>query len=337
MKQKKIMLFLGILIVFILSVSLGLMLYYGVGNDKKEEDSSSIDYLSQSSNPVQITVQNDYGEFNLVSAQSDSSSAKWTLKDFEDIPVYDTKIQTMGSQMKELKAEKVFAPQNALSSYGLEHPQATVTASYPDGSRQILQVGGQNPEKSGYYCKLDGRDEIALIASSSGKAYLCSQTDLVDTTLIPYVSTGSTESSSSPGVQECTITRNDLTAPITAKKDDNGNLVLISPEGKTLSQDNETLLLNAVSGLSAESVQLCHPTQEDLVADGLTQPIAKVSYTINNQTVTFSIGSVSHAEDTMLEEGKTVTKQEYYVMVEGRPVIYNVDETALPWLTINVE
>ena len=45
MKRKKMALLIGLLVVILLSVALGLMLYFGVGSDKEEEDTYSVSYI----------------------------------------------------------------------------------------------------------------------------------------------------------------------------------------------------------------------------------------------------------------------------------------------------
>lgn len=338
MKRKKMALLLGLLFVILLSVALGLMLYFGVGSDKEEEDTYSVSYIDKSELPTKIEVSNDKGQYAVVPAQqSDTSSSQWTVEDFQNVPIYPTKTELIGSQMKELKAEKVFEAKNSLSSYGLDSPQATVTAQYPDGSSITLEIGKQNPEKSGYYCKLDSSEEIALISNSSAQAYFNGKTDLIDLTLVPYVSTSDSNGEDTDGVQSCTIWRQDLPESIVVTKGDDGNLSVTSPAGKSISDDTKTLITHAISGLSAQSVEAFNPTGEQLQQYGLDSPLAEVTYQINGETTTFYIGSVSHTVDTLIEEDKPKTQKEYYVLVKDRPVVYSVDETDLPWLTIQVE
>lgn len=348
MKTKKWMFIISAILLILLLVFFGFLLYDSLHHPDSAQKTSTISYIKEESAPASVTVENQTGQFVVVPNDENNSqnTGKWVIQGLEQAPQYKNKVETIAGNMQSLYVKKVFEPDNNLSVYGLQEPSAKVTADFGDKTN-ILYIGNQNPEKTGYYCKEEGNSQIALAEINEVNVYLSGVIGLIDTTISPYVSTTDKSGNSMPGVQQCVIKRSDLEESIQIDRQEDGNLQITSPIGKKLSDENSTLIKNAISPLVASSVQQVLPTEENLRAFGLLSPTAVITYKINGEELKLLVGSVSKMTQTSAnvlgkdqeqeDEDNTSKEAEYYVMVEGRPVVYSAAQTSLPWLTMNFE
>lgn len=336
MKQKKQLLWISTGVVAVLLVILALFLYFGIGEASIE--SEKIPFIQQQEFPTSVKITNQGSEYDIVqNGQNEDGETAWSVAGYEQIPQYDLRTSEPAEQMKTLYAEKIFTPVEDLSAYGLDNPTATVIAFYPDGSSKTLKLGNENPDSTGRYAQLDEQQDIALISAGDAEVYMQTPDDYVDLTLVPYVQTTDDNGNELPGIESCTITRSDLTAPIVMNKGDDDKLQIVSPQGMQLSDENQTLMENSISSLTAQSVESVNPSEQELSDYGLAQPAVQVDYKINGEEYTLLIGNISKVTETVTEEdaSSSVPENEYYVMVSGRPVVYSVMESSLPWVTVS--
>lgn len=336
MKQKKQLLWISTGVVVVLLAILALFLYFGIGEASVE--SEQIQFIDQNELPTNVKITNQASEYEIVpNGQNEDGETLWSVAGYEQIPQYELRTSQPVEQMMELYAEKIFTPVDDLSSYGLDKPVATVVASYPDGSSKTLKLGSENPDGMGRYAQLDDQQDIALISASDAEVYMQTPDDYVDLTLVPYVETTDDNGNELPGVESCTLMRCDLPEPIQMNQGDDKKLQITSPQGMQLSEENQTLMENSISSLTAQSVESVNPSEQELSDYGLVQPTVEVDYKINGEEYTLLIGNISKITETVTEEdvSSSVPENEYYVMVSGRPVVYSVMESSLPWITVS--
>lgn len=328
MNQKKVLL-LSIGAVALLAGILITLLFFGFNQDNSEDQTYTI--LSESSQPKSVQVTNQDGVFTMTeNGENASGETNWIINEFPDVPLSNTYCQQLANMTQNLSATKLFDAQEDLSSYGLDQPQATVVAEF-DKNSVTISIGDQNPSMTGYYCQVSDNPQIALVSNANIAPFLRGSYGYVDRTLIPYTSTDNEESASSQ-VQSCTITRSDLPEPVTAQRGEDGNLQITSPEGCSMDAETQTLMENAPFSLVAKNTVSVYPTQEQLTSFGLTEPQATVSYEIAGTSYTLQIGN---SASTSQNAGDDSTSTTYYVMLEGRPVVYTLSINSLPWLTMS--
>lgn len=326
MNQKKILL-ISSGIVAVLAGILIILLLLGFNNNSSEVESYTI--ISEPSAPQSIQVTNEGGSFTMIAnGENESRETNWTINEYHDIPLSDTYCQQLANLSQNLSASKLFDAQQDISSYGLDEPKSTIVAQFNDKSITIT-IGDQNPSMTGYYCQVSGNPQIALLSNANASPFLRSSLDYVDRTLIPY--SVSENESSADKVESCSITRYDLPETVVIQKGEDGSLQVVSPEGYTMDEDTKTLVENSPFSLSARTTAAVNPTEEQLDSFGLTTPQATVSYVIDGITYTLKIGN--SASTTQSYDTET-TSSTYYVILEGRPVVYTMSDYSLPWLTM---
>lgn len=326
MNQKKILL-ISAGIVAVLAGVLIILLLLGFNNNSSEVESYTI--ISEPSAPQSIQVTNECGTFTMIAnGENESGETNWTINEYPDIPLSDTYCQQLANLSQNLSASKLFDAQQDVSSYGLDEPKSTIIVQFEDKSITIT-IGNQNPSMTGYYCQVSENPQIALLSNANASPFLRSSLDYVDRTLIPY--SVSENESSADKVESCSITRSDLPETIVIQKGEDGSLQVVSPTGYTMDEDTKTLIETSPFSLSARTTAAVNPTEEQLASFGLTTPQTTVSYIIDGITYTLKIGnsaSTSQSYDT------ETTSSTYYVMLEGRPVVYTMSDYSLPWLTM---
>lgn len=328
MNQKKVLLLSACAVVLLAGVLVVLLLLGFNQTDSQEETYS---FLEQSSQPQSIQVTNEDETFTLRDNGEDAyGDTTWIIDEFPDIPLSNTYCQQLANLTQNLSATKLFDPQEDSSAYGLDQPKATIVAQFDDEAITI-SIGEQNPSMTGYYCQVSDNSKVALISNANAIPFLRGSLDYVDNTLIPYVSTDNEETAADQ-VESCTITRSDLPEPVTATRGDDGSLQIVSPQGYSMDQDTQTLMENAPFSLVAKSTEAVNPTEDQLTALGLSNPQCTVSYTINGETYTLKIGNT--ATTTQTSDSNSATSATYYVMLDGRSVVYTLADSSLPWLTM---
>jgi hypothetical protein len=93
-----------------------------------------------------------------------SDSTNWVLTEPVRDKAENSMFESVLTQVKSLEAQRVFAAEGGLSTYGLETPDVTLLIETGKGPHTI-QVGDRSPTGDGYYARVDGAPRVAVIAS----------------------------------------------------------------------------------------------------------------------------------------------------------------------------
>lgn len=234
--------------------------------------------LSDLGDAVSITYQSSDGS-TLSFTKADDT---WSYGADPDFPLKQSDVGLLASTLKTLSATRKLEGGEDLSSYGLDNPSNTVTATNADGGELTILLGSQ-ASNGDYYAMRQG-DETVYTISSSLAQVLKDLNDLYQVPTIPY--TG------------CNV-----------------NSIAMSGElvdaARTLSglaedeSDEAAALRTAWGSLSFSGLQAYQPDDEDLAACGLETPALTL-------TVSYEEGVIN----TLLIGGQN-DDGDYYAQLEG--------------------
>lgn len=317
---------LGILAVALIAVIAALNFS---GNRSGNSASSSvstteISLLNQGlSNLKQIEVQNSNGSYTLVrdesateAAQSASSGGStdpvFTIKELAGYDLDSTAVKAAaqnGCALSASKAIDISSGSSGTSGFGLENPLATMKMTYEDGSSATLLIGGQPPlSESSRYVQLEGSDTIYIAGIED--AILGDKSIFLSKQL-----TNLTSASSSVSVQKLNLKNKNGTIEILPTSSGDSYTV----NGQPGDHDKIAALGNQLGDTSAVSVTVMNPTTDQLKSYGLDSPASVVSFTINGESHTFKIGNLADSR--------------YALMMDDRPVIYQLSASGASWIT----
>jgi hypothetical protein len=115
-----------------------------------------------------------------------SDSTNWAVTAPVSDRAENTAVESIIEQLKSLKAERVFDPEEGPAAFGLAPPSLTVRLSIGAAER-TLEVGDKTPTSDGYFARVDGGSRIAVIPSYVVEGQLRkSLTDLRDKRLADF-------------------------------------------------------------------------------------------------------------------------------------------------------
>jgi len=94
--------------------------------------------------------------------------AGWQLKQPEEGPADQIRVDSLVSRLSTLTASKTIASPSSLAEYGLDQPKVRAQLTLKTGQSPTLLVGDQNPDKTTFYAKLPDSQTVYLIPVAVG-------------------------------------------------------------------------------------------------------------------------------------------------------------------------
>lgn len=101
----------------------------------------------------------------------------WVIRRPEAQPADRLKMQSLVGALTDLVPTRTLTGIQALDPYGLSKPEITVELEGPAGTVRRLLVGGQTPEKTGYYVKANGSPTVYVVSDDIVKNQLLANLD----------------------------------------------------------------------------------------------------------------------------------------------------------------
>lgn len=270
---------------------------------------------------------------------SSAAAAKTVFKvqELSGVAANADAISTAAQDGYNLSALKNIGAAETLSDYGLQNPEATVTSTFTDGTKIVLQIGKPTPlDSSARYIKLAGNSSI--YTATIADALLKGKDAYVSTQVLTISGTSSNSSSAAEVFRKINIQNQTGTADLTCS----GTNWFVN--GRPADNDAINTLTSSISSVSGSSVEAMNPTAAQLKQFGLASPSAKLTYTATTGTGTLLVGSQKivstssesdnqDSSDSSEDEESNRSETEYSVMLQGGRAIYLVSSSNLPWLT----
>lgn len=296
-----------------------------VSNTLIDESVDDLDYL---------TVQGVNGSYTVRSSDQleEGASFAYTMDGYDQLPVDRYTIRTAVSTFTNATYLDVVFEDTAdvdLSLYGLSEPSTTITGSY-GGREYTMRLGGATSGITGQYCMLEGDPALYAVATSLASTLDVNPNTYLDRTLLDAYENVDED----PVITNLTIHRPDLPEDIVVQPTDTSKYgdatltavasryELTNPVVTLVDPDLEAELLFNIFGSEAEDVVASNPTQQQLEEYGLASPVAQVSMSWDDTGIQLTIGNEVTVNDTACR----------YVMRDGSPLVYVMDQELLPWV-----
>lgn len=292
------------------------------GDTSSETSTTSIELVSKTSQDiVSMSVKNKKGSYTLIPVTSqitESSAASsgtesetatvagYTIEGLDGITVDKTLAEQVVQNGYSLVASKNLGEVTNLEEYGLTDPQAEVKVKFKDGSSYNYKIGSVCPtDNSSYYMCGENSNNVYIVSIDSG---------LLESVNY-FVSKEILNITNSDGVNDFTeikLSGKNFAKPITIQKIDS-DAKITSPISADTDVSNYNSLENALTSLTAKSVEAVNPDAAALSTYGLDNPTAVAEFAVNKESYKLMLGNKK--DDA------------YYAMLGGRNVVYLVPQT----------
>jgi len=323
--KKQIITLVSVLLVLGLLVAALIMLSKEPETQASSEtasDSSVTLYSGEKADVVKLRVENESGEFTINRTGEDA----WKVDGLSDYPVDDTSVESAVSSAASFVARRAVAESaEDLSEYGLDKPSTSFYVKFEDGGVHELIIGDEVPGGNGYYVKEKDKDRIYISETSGSYAFWfkkkLSFIDLSLTESIPTEDQIKIENIVLGGkVREKRIVLRPVTEKESSEKNNMDTYKIIEPYYFSPNPDKLSSFLTSVGGgLTAVEAVALVTSQKVLKDYGLDDPYSTLSYKYDGDTVKISIGDKDESDST------------YYVMVDGKKVVYKVSSSVLTY------
>lgn len=245
-----------------------------------------------------VEIKNSEDEYTIIPTQEDSQLS-FTLQGYEDYDFNTSQVSANVRNTLEFKASKELGKQDNLDAFGLGSGGARLTLNYKDGGSDQLVLGDLSPETTGRYVLKDGQVYIVLgvpeaFLENKFTYFFTSVYTIPDLTDEVVDDEGkTTETVVDSRLEYMTISGGHFPEDISIKPSSKylsgyGVTEPITAEsGNTKFSD----LLTSLKTLTASSVVDAGITEEKLEQYGLSEPDAKLSFSLNGSEHEISVSA----------------------------------------------
>ncbi len=342
----------GIIGGLVLVAALGGATAYLLLTDTTDDTDSSSDTTTESStetvvlteqetyNVTSIEVTNAVDSYEVVRVTEgdDETNATFAIAGWEDLS-YATTLYTLPNNTASLTAEDVVEENcTDLEKFGLDDETAAhVTLHFEDGTSYSFRVGNTASGDSDTYFAEEDDDTVYLVSTTYVSKFQYAAIDFLSTTILEEP-----DEDDYPTVNYLTIERSDVDYIFKLEYDETADdedytggtvasHVMTSPVPAYLSPDRSTDVVTGMFGLTADSVAVPMPTEDDMETYGLAEPYGVATMDCddgNTYVLSFSEAVTETDEET------STTSTYYYVYLDGVDVIYKVAADDLVWATV---
>ena len=308
----------------------------GDGEESSQPSSSSSaerkELLTREDTEIEsVEVKNAEDEYTIVPTQEDSQLG-FTLEGYEDYDFNTSQVAANVRTMLAFKPAKELGSQDSLDDFGLGSGGTRVTVNYKDGGSDQLVLGDTSPETVGKYVLKDGE---VYIVSGVPDAFYANRFSYFYTSVyvIPSLTDvtvddegETTETEAEDKLETMTLTGARFPEPVTIEYNSRYLSGYGITEPVTAESGNTKLseLITSLKTLTASSVVDAGITDEKLEKYGLTEPDAKLSFSLNGSEHELAVS----AKDS---DGMR------YMTADGNDLVYRVDNSAVTnWADANL-
>lgn len=308
----------------------------GDQEESSELSSSAVDdrtplFDKEDTDIQSVEIKNSSDQYTVLPT-GEGADLYFTLKGYED---YDFNYRTLSANVRTVlgfKPLKELGSQDKLDAFGLGSGGVLVTLNYKDGTSDQLVLGETAPETSGRYVLKDGQ---VYIISGVPDAFFSDKfsyfntsiytiPDMVDVTVDDDGETS--ETTGTDKLDRMTISGTGFPEPISIEPSSRYLSGYGITEPVTAESGNTKFndLVTSLKSLTASAVVDAGLTDEKLEQYGLSEPEAKLS---------FSINGVEHEISVSAKDSDGMR----YMLADGNDLVYQVDNaTVSAWAEADV-
>ncbi len=280
-----------------------------------------------------ITVENSSSSYEITRTKeaTEDTTAEYTVSGLENIPLNTEIVNNLPSNMASLTAKKV-VEENAtdLAKYGLDSEFVKVKVTFDDETEKNIILGDDSPSGD-IYMRFDGENKVYTVKSDTYMVFRNDKDYYISLVCLAEPAT----TDDYPKVNYLEVIRPDLDYNIkfeydekSANSDYSGGTssthIMTSPVFAYVDiGEGSTAITHGLFGLTASSIAVLNPTDEELSFAGMDEPVCTVVMdTDDGKTRTLKIG------DTLDVSGTT-----YYMgYFDDTDIIYCFNKESLPWI-----
>lgn len=274
---------------------------------------------------VSMAVTNKKGSYKIIpiyskkaassssaSSGTDTAGTTYTIEGLNDVPIDSSAAEQVIKNGFSLVATKNLGTVSNLDEFGLKNPQATVKVSFKDGSDYNYKIGSVLPsDSSSYYMCGENSNIVYVVSVDSG--ILESRNYFVSKDMLKI-----TSSSGTNDFTKLALSGKNYSQPIVIRKNGTEQM-MFSPMTANVDAAKFSAITDALSTVTAASVEKAKPTAAQLKTYGLDHPAAVADFTVNKGSYKLMIGAKKDGN--------------YYAMLDKADVIYQVPaDTVSSWL-----
>ena len=312
----------------------------------KEEPivSESVELIKEDQNQVsQVKITTEQEEMTL---KNQGEEAGFSVVGLENVPLSKSTINGTIETCTNLVANQQIKTEETvdLAIYGLASPAIKVEVEMKEGQVYTLEVGDEAPSSQGYYTLFE--NQVYLISTSDAMNLKRTLYDFIDTQIVSSKASDVQieelilNNTGSPEIQltyvpEETVTKEKTSEQVentnTASKDTEENeeiseeteiipayYTMTQPYTKDLTTYDVTSWTDGVFGMYASAIEAIDVTEAQIQQYGFHDPL--------------SVLEIKLTDGQYIKLMVTRQNDAYYMMKEGTPIIYQVNESDLGWL-----
>ena len=302
-------------------------------SSSSSEITSRLLYEKKPDDVESVVIKNQTGEYEMIR----TGNEKWTIKDFNDVPLDDTMLSNIANAVAKVSSSKM-VDENAddLAKYGLTNPQVDAKVTFKDSKKTVkeLLIGDATPTSGFSYFAIKGENAVYAVDAASFSVLMQDKLGAVNCTVM--AKPDSIEAY--PKIEEMVIKRKDLSYNIklvyNQETEDNAvaaskmksldlGHVMVEPIQVNLDEEKSTDIIRGMYGLAAAKAETVHPTAEQLASAGMNDPTAVISMKANGKDYKLTVGNICSNSTSA-----------YYGYFDGVDVLYQFDASALVWLKL---
>ena len=201
-KEKRLITILSIILaVLCAAVLLVLSVRYRAAQAAKAEgDQTSASDIAQAAQSDYIALSYNNGTTSLSFALNEEGAWYWESE--PDFPLNDETVQSILALLKALKPQQTLDLPEDLSTYGLDDPQVTLTATAPDGTALTIGMGNTTTDGTSYYATISSDTKHVFIIA--GTLYQAMQKPIYEMCTLPEL----------PELTEAAMTSIEIEGPV---------------------------------------------------------------------------------------------------------------------------
>lgn len=254
----------------------------------------------------------------------------WIWSDDPDFPLDDATVTAIMDLLVSLKPQQTILEPEALETYDLDSPAATLTATGDTAGDLTLALGKTTTDGDSYYMQMNGDESTIYIIADTLYQYMC--VPIYDMMRLPELPDLSQERLRSISIQGYTYDgdKRESTITVLTAQNDNGTVTWRCNGANVTDSEMVRALLEDLDGMAIDRCVDYRPSEDAAVLCGSKQPAAllKVFYTTASgadQTLTLTIG-----QPLLDGSGR-------YVWMDDDTTIYHLPTAALdPLMRISV-
>jgi flagellar basal body-associated protein FliL len=362
-KQVRTLIIISVTVLLLVGLLLALIFLMPEKDDDENTSSTTsnettIDVVSKTTDdegniidqPVKKAVIKNQAEYEI----SENKDKKLAVKGYEDLPVNESEIDLLTSNLASLTASRKVADDSSnAAEFGLDKPRATAEVTFHDDTVIKYELGNDAVGDLGCYIRIEENGPIYLVNSSFADYLLNKPEVYIGTILITPPETKTDSDSSDTDSSNDTAVLRSLKLSGSFRKDspfeiainekpDNKDwfsiysYLITSPIKKGV-RDNFNSTAQTLTSLHAIEAVKAHPTSEQLKEYGLDNPYSIAEMTLavqsskttdDDKTITTFYNSTKH----VVKLGKKDKDGNYYALVNDINAVYLLSDSAVPWV-----